>query len=383
MDMAKIDDWLSTIPSEQTRKSYRCGIRRFEEFYQKPVETLINSQDAGKTMEKFYVWLKNKGKSQNTCRTTTNAPIQFLKYFNTPVKYRRNLGIYNTTLTTRDHMLNVDEAREMYRIGSLEEKVMVKTWLLGLRIGDACRLEWKQFNFKPTEDPKEVLVNTKKEGIVAHVFIDAEFQKLLAQHIPNLNQSNKFLFQSEKGNNLKEKQLLRKLQNLQKKARINAKGVFGWHIGRKLFMRTCAELGITSWNAKLMVGKAVDKSIATYINGVQLKDDATKVSNVLHMELSNGTGNSRLTKQLEDLQKATLKQILLMKLMEKVVSKEKMTKALEELASELGIKLKPANVAKRSGKLEYDFEDAITQLSEALEKKDLERILKENRNNNH
>jgi hypothetical protein len=74
---------------------------------------------------------------------------------------------------------------------------------------------------------------------------------------------------------------------------------------------------------------------------------------------------------------------LLMKLIEKVVSKEKMTKALEELASELGIKLKPANVAKRSGKLEYDFEDAITQLSEALEKKDLERILKENGNNNH
>jgi integrase len=246
MDMAKIDDWLSTIPSKQTRKSYRNGIRRFEEFYQKPIETLIGSQDAGKTIEKFYVWLKNKGRSQNTCRTTTNAPIQFLKYFNTPVKYRKNLGIYRTTLTTRDHMLNVDEAREMYRIGSLKEKVMVKTWLLGLRIGDACKLEWKQFNFKPSEEPKEVLVNTKKEGIVAHVFIDAEFQKLLAKHIPNLDQNNKFLFQSEKGNNLKEKQLLRKLQKLQKKARINPKGVFGWHIGRKLFMRTCAELGITS-----------------------------------------------------------------------------------------------------------------------------------------
>jgi integrase len=383
MDMAKIDDWLSTIPSKKTRKSYKNGIRRFEEFYQKPIETLIGSQDAGKTIEKFYVWLKNKGRSQNTCRTTTNAPIQFLKYFNTPVKYRKNLGIYRTTLTTRDHMLNVDEAREMHQIGSLEEKVMVKTWLLGLRIGDACRLEWKQFNFKPSEEPKEVLVNTKKEGIVAHVFVDAEFQKLLAKHIPNLDQNNKFLFQSEKGNNLKEKQLLRKLQKLQKKARINAKGVFGWHIGRKLFMRTCAELGITSWNAKLMIGKAVDKSIATYINGVQLKDDATKVSNVLHMELSNGTGNSQLAKQLEELQKTTFKQMLFMKLMEKLVTKEQMAKALEELASELDIKLKPSDVAKRSGKLEYDLEDAITQLSEALEQKDLERILKENGNNNH
>jgi len=33
--------------------------------------------------------------------------------------------------------------------------------------------------------------------------------------------------------------------------------------------------------------------------------------------------------------------------------------------------------------MEYDLEDAVTQLSEALEKKDLERILKENGNNNH
>jgi hypothetical protein len=66
--------------------------------------------------------------------------------------------------------------------------------------------------------------------------------------------------------------------------------------------------------------------------------------------------------------------MLLMKLMEKLVSKEKMAKALEELASELDIKLKPADIAKRIGKLEYDLEDAVMQLSEAVEKKDLERI---------
>jgi hypothetical protein len=95
---------------------------------------------------------------------------------------------------------------------------------------------------------------------------------------------------------LKEKQLLRRLQSLQKKAGIQANGqVFGWHIGRKLFLRTCAELGITSWNAKMMCGKAVDKSIATYINGVQLKNDAMKVHNVLKMEVSNGN-NGKVTR---------------------------------------------------------------------------------------
>lgn len=306
-DMAKMEDWLETIPSPQTRKTYRSGIKKFEQYYDKPIETLIGSNDAGKTVEKFYVWLK-QNHPQNTCRNITNCPIQFLKYFNTPVNYRKNLGIYNTTLTTRDHKLTVDEAREMWKIAGLDEKVMIKTWLLGLRIGDACRFVWSQFNFKLSEEPQEILVFTKKESIVAHVFIDAEFQKLLEKYIPTLDKSNKFLFQSEKGGNVKEKQLLRRLQSLQKKAGIDARGkVFGWHIGRKLFLRTCAELGITSWNAQMMCGKAVDKSIATYINGVQLKNDAIKVYNVLKMEITNDNDNVvRLETTLNELEKENM-----------------------------------------------------------------------------
>jgi hypothetical protein len=197
-------------------------------------------------------------------------------------------------------MLTVDEAREMWKIASLEEKVMIKTWLLGLRIGDCCKLEWQQFNLKPSEEPQEVLVNTHKEGITAHVFCDLEFQKLLEKQIPNLDKDNKYLFQSEKGGHVKEKQLLRRLQNLQKKAGIDAKGrVFGWHLGRKLFLRVAAENGVTSWNAMLMCGKAVDKSISCYINGIQLKNDAMKVHNVLKMEFINGTNNHTKIEQLE------------------------------------------------------------------------------------
>ena len=36
MDMAKVDDWLSAIPSKYTRKTYRSGLKKFEQFYQKP-----------------------------------------------------------------------------------------------------------------------------------------------------------------------------------------------------------------------------------------------------------------------------------------------------------------------------------------------------------
>jgi len=336
MDMAKVEDWLEGIPSPQTRKSYKNGLKKFEEYYGKGVETLIGSDEAGKTVEKFYVWMKDKGHPQNTCRNMTNAPIQFLKYFSTPVKYRKNLGIYNTTLTTRDHLLNVDEVRQMWQIASLEEKVMIKTWMLGLRIGDASKIQWQQFVFKTTEDPQEVLINTRKENITAHVFVDNEFQKLLEKYIPTLDKSNKFLLQSEKGGNVKEKQLLRRLQSLQKKAGIESNGrVFGWHIGRKLFLRTCAELAINAWNAQMMCGKAVDKSIATYINGVQLKNDAMKVHNVLKMDNSNGNGKvSKLEERLLVLEKENSELKIVLRGMAEVFGQEILRKAKEQIRKE-------------------------------------------------
>jgi integrase len=301
-DMQKMEHWLGDIPSPQTRKNYRNGIRNFEEYSGKPIEELLklSDEELGHEVNKYYSSLR-QNHPQNTCRNRTNSVIQFLKHFGKNPKYKKTLGIYTTTSTTRDHMLIVDEAREMWQIASLEEKVMLKTWLLGLRIGDACKLEWAQFNLKPSEEPQELLIFTHKEGITAHVFVDPEFQKLLQKQIPMLDKGNKYLFQSEKGGHVKEKQLLRRLQNLQKKAGVESHGkVFGWHIGRKLFLRTCAELGVTSWNAQLMCGKSVDKSIATYINGVQLKKDAMKVHEVLKMEYVNGTDDSTKIEQLEN-----------------------------------------------------------------------------------
>jgi len=294
-----METFLESLVSQQTRRSYKRGLGKFLEFYGKDLKTFLKEKDPSKIIERYYVWLRKKY-TQNSCRALTNPIVQYVKYNGVQLNIRKSLGIYHTTLTTRDHMLQVDEARAMYEVSSLEEKVIVKTWLLGLRIGDACRLEWKQFDMTPSEELKEILVNTKKEEIVAHCFIDPEFQSILAKHIPNLDQNNPYLFQSGSHDHISEKQLLRKLQGLQGRAQIKARGRFGWHIARKLFLRTCAENGVTSWNANLMVGKAVDKSIGTYINGVSLKKDAEKVFGVLRMEQLKTNGRiSTLTEAVD------------------------------------------------------------------------------------
>jgi len=60
-------------------------------------------------------------------------------------------------------------------------------------------------------------------------------------------------------------------------------GLFRWHTGRKLFLRTCAELGISSWSAKLMCGKAISASDDTYVHDAELKNDFMKISGVLRL----------------------------------------------------------------------------------------------------
>lgn len=278
-----MSEFINSRLSKATRKSYSNAVKSFEQWYGKPITELLKEPDPSKTIEKYYIQLK-QNHCQNTCRVKVNPLIQYCKYNNIQLNIRKSLGIYRTEITTRDHILTIDQCRSMWQIADLENKILIKTWLLGLRIGDASRLLWRDFNLKPQNEPIEVLVLTRKEGVVAHCFIDQEFQELLAKYIPTLNQTNEYLFQSARQARLSEKQLLRRLQKLAHKAGVNTQKRFGWHIARKLFLRKAVELGLNQWSAKMMVGKAVDKSIMAYIQGTDLSKDAKKMANVLRME---------------------------------------------------------------------------------------------------
>jgi hypothetical protein len=57
----------------------------------------------------------------------------------------------------------------MYSVASLEEKVLVKTWLLGIRNRDARNLEWKDFDFEESSEKlQKIVIRTKKEDIVTY-----------------------------------------------------------------------------------------------------------------------------------------------------------------------------------------------------------------------
>ena len=96
------------------------------------------------------------------------------------------------------------------------------------------------------------------------------------------------------------------------------------------------------------------------------------------------------------MKKETFKRIAQQKLIEKLFTKEQLQQAMNELAKEYGLEIEtkqkrtegtksePLEMKKASTSItrKLELEPFITQLAEQIEKKDLERILKENGNNN-
>ena len=364
MDMVKIEDWLATIPSPHTRKSYTYGIKKFEKYFENGIETIIGSEDAGKIIDKYYAWLKNQGTPQNSCRNLVNAPIQFLKYFKTEVNYR-NRGMYKTVLTTRDHLLSISEIQEMAKVADLREQILLEVFLMGLRIGDVSKLKWKKFDVN-TEPPVEIRIHTHKEDVVAHTFISEEFQVLLKKYLNGLEKNNEFLFQSNRKGNLSPKRINQILKELADRAQIKTHGLFRWHIGRKLFMRTCTELGINSWSIKMMCGKSVSADISTYISGTKLKANFIEASKILRLFPKTTLLAEDKMNNLENALRAVEEENAVSKTRIDMLQKD--FTALKKTVEQLYPKRSTRFILNEKGELE-EFTEAFATPSEYLESK--------------
>jgi len=256
--LGKVEDYLETIPSEHTRKNYANGIKKFEQWYGDSITKLIKNPEATMTVEKFYVALKQKH-PQNTCRNMTNSAIRFLKYFGTDVKPRKSLGIYRTEKAIGDHELTLDEIQRMASVADLKEQVILKVFLLGLRIGDAIALKVGDLNKLEQPAPIELKLRAAKENTVYETFISQEFKELLKLYLPTVD--GEWLFQSmRKNSHVKDETLNMTLRSLAKRAGIKLHGRLHWHCGRKLLMRIGAELGVGPWVIRRMLGRSIPKS---------------------------------------------------------------------------------------------------------------------------
>jgi len=254
-----IEDFLNAQVSKATRRNYRFGLKTFAKWYQRPVPEILKEEDPGKTLEKYWVWLKETYKG-NGPRNKMNSIIQYCKYNRVIPEIRKGLHINRQLPSVRDHELTIEKCRRMYNVATLEEKVILKTWLLGIRAGDASQLKWRDFDFgEASKELKLVRIVTKKEDIQALLYVDEEYQRLLAEYIKTLiDKKNDFLLQSNKKGRLSEKQLSRKIRVLKKRAGIKVRPgkTFGWHLARYLRSRLGIEYDLSTTALKMMIGQS-------------------------------------------------------------------------------------------------------------------------------
>jgi len=288
--LGKIEDFLEVIPSKYTRKNYKFGIKKFEEWYGGSITELIKSPQATRKVEKFYVALRQKH-PQNTCRNVTNSAIQFLKYFGTDVMPRRALGIYRTEKAIGEHKLTIEEVRRMAAVADLKEQIILEILLLGFRIGDVIRLKVSDFQRLDLDAPIEFKIRATKEGTIYETYISEEFKERLKLYLPTVE--GKWLFPGiRKGSHVKDETLNNTLRSLAERAVVKLYGRLHWHSGRKLVMRTGGELGISPWIVKKMVGKSIPRSDDAYLSDMTLKKGFINLKNVLKLE---GKNNRRVT----------------------------------------------------------------------------------------
>jgi len=294
----KEEDFLQSL-SKNTRKSYKTGLRKFEQYFGKAVDEILKlrEQDLGsddihqrrrfeKEIEKFHQSLLDKGYGVNTARTMTLGIIQIFRFYDMPIKRRHGSKISKTVISTRDHMLTIFDIRKMYRVGDLRAKTLLcMSKDLGWRISDflsALKIEVRPLlKRKPPASFRKL---TKKEKVPAYSFLSNESLQHLKIYLPTLKRDNKWLWEGKRRNShLDAESVNDLLKRLAKDAQLELSGSLHFHAFRKLFMTTGVELGCNHWAIKMLVGKAVKSSDLTYISQAQLRETFLKIANVLRI----------------------------------------------------------------------------------------------------
>jgi hypothetical protein len=229
-------------------------------------------------------------------------------------------------------------------------------------------------NEKRDMDIIEFEYTTEKEKEPCSCHLSRETTELLEQYMKIYSKTSEKLFP------LTEDALNDLLRRLAEKSKITVSGRIRWHCLRK-FGITLMHGKITEPVMKYMTGKHISKDLKTYIQNNKETFKAFKlIEPLISLTKQNGNGGAQLAKQLEELKTSTMKQMILMKLMEKLIPKEQMARALNELAKELDVETVHP-ILSEGEPTPSDLNTMITVLAKAYEKKDLERILKENGNN--
>jgi site-specific recombinase XerD len=323
-------EFYDSFPADTgTRSQYRYGLRKFAAWFKhSPDEILkmrredLKLEDAherkrfDRELEHFYNDMRKQGASVNTARSQCSGLRQFFRYNDVPISLRRGSPIAKSQMTDRTYALNIEDARKMFNVADLRQRVMLSMAKdLGLRIGDFVQIKKADLPDLNQEPPIPFDVMTHKEGVLAKAHLSADSVDLLKTYLPTIAKNpNPYLFPSNGKGNMDTDTVGWNLKQLAKKAglTIPAGKQLTFHAFRKLFISTGKNLNIDPDVIKAMCGKQVAQDIMTYMTTVDWRKAFSQIADVLKIQGFTAKNHAKLEdlkEQVENLTKQLADQI--------------------------------------------------------------------------
>jgi integrase len=313
-------DYVKKAKSKNTLKEYRNGLKKFNEWYGKDLDTILmeRKQDLESgdpvrrrhfehKLEEFHRALLNEGYAVNSCRTMTLGLIQLFNYFDMDMKTRViSAEAKKTVETEKSYPLTIEEVRRMYAVAdSLRDKVLLLLGKdVGLRLADVLSIKRDEIPDLDQEAPIPFQRMTAKEKVLARGFLSDETVAILKAYLPTLeSRDNPYLFPNKNGKGPVTDDTVNNILNaLAEKAKIKVpkSQALTFHCFRKMLLTYCIEAGVGLTAGKLMCGKAVARSDSTYIHNARLKKLFLQLQKMIRVtDVATYTAGQDRVEQLE------------------------------------------------------------------------------------
>ena len=340
-----LEEWLSTIQSGNTRKSYRYGVKRFVMWYGKSVEAILNERKENltqrekenlidfknrstrfeKLIEKFHRWLiEEKKMAINTARTQCLGIMQLFRYYNMGVVLRSGSPVSQTVISTGDFVLLPEHVRAMFHVAKdLRSKLLVSLGNdLAWRISDVLSIQRDELPNLEQETPIVWLRVTKKEKQASKACLSETTVKLLREYLFAFPTKNPYLFNANGNGIISEETVNARLRDLARDSDIElGNNSLHWHCFRKMCISAAKNLGIDGDITKLMVGKSVKKDMLTYMDGIDVKTAFLKIQAVTGLKIVGEPTTEEKDSWLKEIQVLGAKYDMLLETLETVVTR--------------------------------------------------------------
>ena len=392
MTLKEFLDYIREARSYNTFKEYKHGISKFVEWFGKDADTILTMRHEDvlsgeprrkkrflREIEKFHAFLLKGEYSINTARTLCLGVQQLFRYYEMPITLPMGSKVAKTVISTQDFPLQSEHVKAMYKVADLRGRVVVSMGKdLGWRIGDFVKLRKDQLPDLELEAPISFEIITEKEDVLAKSFLSQETVGLLKTYLPTLPEDNPYLFPSNRTKYIEGEQINRIIKGLANKAliRIPRSRRLRFHCFRKLFLSTCANVGVDVNIAKILVGKQVEKDMLTYLPTVDLRKAFLSVQEKLSLTTPMKEIGLK-EERIKELEERLKKQEWTMEAMTRIYGEETRKKALEEYEKLIG-KGTSASLGERPTK------EVLEEVGKAIEKRrqeEYKKLIEENNNN--